>query len=109
METRVRAGGADRISTKAKLADELLALGRVLVRVRERKGLKQAEVAGRLGLPASYMSKVENGTRRLDAIELIQVAEAIGVDPADIIRELQQELRTQASGLGPQASGLVTT
>lgn len=90
----MRAGGADRISTKAKLAGEMLSLGRVLVRVRERKGLKQAEVAGRLGLPASYMSKVENGTRRLDAIELLQVADAMGVDPAEIIREVQQELRS---------------
>jgi transcriptional regulator with XRE-family HTH domain len=89
----MRAGGSDRISTKAKLADEMLSLGRVLVRVRERQGLKQAEVAARLGLPASYMSKVEKGTRRLDAIELIQVCNAMGVDPADIIRELQREIR----------------
>jgi transcriptional regulator with XRE-family HTH domain len=92
----MRAGGADRVSTKAKLADEMLTLGRVLVRIRERKGLKQSEVAGRLGLPASYLSKIENGTRRLDAIELIRIGDAMGVDPADIMRELQNELRMPA-------------
>ena len=85
-------GGEGRISTKAKLADELLILGRVLVEARERAGLKQSDVAARLGLPASYLSKVENGTRRLDVIELIRIAEAMGADPSEIVSELQREL-----------------
>ena len=83
---------AERISTKAKLAAELLTLGRVLVKARERAGLKQQEVAARLGLPPSYLSKIENGTRRLDVIEFIRIAKAIGADPADMMRELEQEL-----------------
>ena len=86
-------GGQDRISTKAKLADELVVLGAILVRVREHAGLKQREVADRLGLPASYLSKIEAGTRRLDVIELVRIAEAIGSDPAEIIRELREELK----------------
>ncbi len=86
-------GGRDRISTKTKLADELVVLGNVLVRARERAGLKQSEVAVRLALPASYLSKVENGTRRLDVIEFIQIAQAMDSDPAEIIRELRKELR----------------
>ena len=88
-----RHGGADRISTKTKLADELLILGQVLVRARERAGFKQADVAARLGLPASYLSKIENGTRRLDVIELMQIAEAMNVDAAEIVRELEVALR----------------
>ena len=88
-----RYGGAGRISTKTKLAEELGILGEVLVRVRERAGLKQSDVAARLGLPASYLSKIENGTRRLDVIELIQIAEAMDSDPAELIRVLQKALR----------------
>ena len=88
-----RSGGTDRISTKTKLAGDLVILGRVLVKAREERGLKQGEVAQRLGLPASYLSKVENGTRRLDVIELVRIAEAMGCDPAEIIRQLQGELR----------------
>jgi len=88
-----RHGGADRVSTKAKLAEELKLLGEVLVRARERAGLKQSEVSARLRLPASYLSKVENGTRRLDVIELIQIAEAMDSDPAEIVRELRKVLR----------------
>lgn len=90
-----RAGGTDRISTKTKLAADLVVLGRVLVEAREARGLKQSEVAAILGLPASYMSKIENGTRRLDVIEFVRIAEAMGVDPAGIIRDLQKELASE--------------
>lgn len=92
-----RHGGADRVSTKAKLADEIKLLGEVLTRIREREGLKQSDVAARLGLPASYLSKVENGTRRLDVIELIRIAEALEVDAADVIREVVRKLGSMSS------------
>lgn len=88
-----RTGGTDRISTKTKLAADLVVLGRVLVRAREARGLKQSAVAATLGVPPSYMSKIENGTRRLDVIELVQIAEAMGADPAELIRDLQAERR----------------
>jgi transcriptional regulator with XRE-family HTH domain len=88
-----RHGGQDRVSTKSKLASEIVTLGQVLVSARERAGLKQSDVAAKLGLPASYLSKIENGSRRLDVIELLQIAEAIGTDPAEIVRELQSALK----------------
>jgi len=88
-----RHGGSDRVSTKAKLADEIAVLGQLLTAARERAGLKQTELAVKLGVPPSYLSKVENGTRRLDVIEFIRIAEAMGVSPAEIVGELQQELR----------------
>jgi len=90
-------GGAGRVSTKQKLAEELKLLGDVLARTRERAGRKQSEVAAALSLPASYLSKIENGTRRLDVIELIHIAEAIGVDPADVVRELREALKTSSA------------
>ena len=87
-----RHGGAGRVSTKAKLVDELRILGEVLVRARERAGLKQSDVAAKLGLPASYLSKIEGGTRRLDVVELIRIAEAMEIDPAEIVREVAEAL-----------------
>lgn len=88
-----RHGGADRVSTKAKLANELVILGEVLVAARERAKLKQSDVAAKLELPASYLSKIENGTRRLDVIELIRIAEAMGAEPGELVRELQERLK----------------
>src|ERR1043165_2286808 len=90
-----RHGGSDRVSTKAKLAAELRILGEVLARVRERAGVKQADLAARLGMPASYLSKIESGTRRLDVIELVQIAEALGTDPAEIVRQVTDALRNR--------------
>jgi DNA-binding XRE family transcriptional regulator len=87
-----RAGGQDRVSTKTKLARELVILGRVLARAREKAGVKQTEAAAALGLPPSYMSKVENGTRRLDVIEFMRLAEAIRTEPAVLIETLAAAL-----------------
>jgi hypothetical protein len=53
-----RHGGQDRVSTKAKLAGELVILGDVLVHARERAKLKQSDVATKLRLPASYCGNV---------------------------------------------------
>jgi transcriptional regulator with XRE-family HTH domain len=90
-----RHGGSDRVSTKSKLAAELRVLGDVLARVRERAGVKQSDLAARLGMPASYLSKIESGTRRLDVIELVQIAEAMGADPAEIVRQVTDALRNR--------------
>ena len=87
-----RGGGQDRTSTKAKLAEELIVLGRVIAEVRKRSGLKQMDVAARLGLPASHLSKIEKGTRRLDVIELIHLADAMEIDPAALVEELHREI-----------------
>jgi len=88
-----RHGGQDRVSTKARLADELIILGQVLATARESAKIKQTDLAAKLGLPASYLSKIENGTRRLDVIELIQIAKAMKADPAEIVRELERRLK----------------
>ncbi len=87
-----RFGGAGRVSTKSKLMNELIILGQVLVRTRERKKLKQSDAAARLGVPASYLSKIENGTRRLDVIELIRIAEVMETDPCTILAEVRENI-----------------
>ena len=51
--------------------------------------LKQQDVAARLDRPQSFVAKYENGERRLDVVEFIEVAEAIGFDPADFIRDFR--------------------
>ena len=46
-----------------------------LKKVRLEAGLKQIEVAEKLGKPQSFVSKVERGERRLDITELKQFAD----------------------------------
>lgn len=55
---------------------------------RRSAGLTQADLAGRLGRPQSFVSKYETGERRLDVIEFLEVIEALAVDPAVVLAEL---------------------
>ena len=64
----------------------LLAL---LKQARKDAGIVQQELADRLGKPQSFVAKVERGERRIDVIEFVAIAKAIGRDP---IRLLKQHL-----------------
>ena len=50
-----------------------------------------AVVAERLAKPPSYVAKYEGGDRRLDVLEFIDVAAAIGFDPSKLIRILNRK------------------
>ncbi len=64
----------------------------LLVEEREHNALTQVEVAERLGKPQSYVSKYERGERRLDLIEYIAVAYALGIDPIATLQRLMAKL-----------------
>ncbi|EGY02479.1 XRE family transcriptional regulator [Nitrospirillum viridazoti Y2] len=65
-----------------------LQLQSLLADLRKSKNLTQAEVANRLKRPQSFVAKYEGGERRLDVVEFIDVAEALGVDPCDLLAEI---------------------
>lgn len=55
---------------------------------RKKAGLTQAKLAKKLRRPQSYVSKYERGDRRLDVIEFLEIARAIGFDPNMILQKL---------------------
>lgn len=55
----------------------------LLKELRESKGVTQAQLAKRLEIPQSYVSKYETGERRLDFVETAEICEALGVKTAD--------------------------
>jgi len=61
----------------------------MLVEVRKKSGLSQQEVADRLGRPQTYVSKCERGTRRMDIVEFLEMADVIGLDPVAFIKKLR--------------------
>lgn len=69
-------------------SEKYLTFRKLLTEQRRKAGLTQADVARRLDKPQSYVSKYEQGERRLDVIEFIDVASAIGFDPAKLIKKL---------------------
>jgi transcriptional regulator with XRE-family HTH domain len=57
-----------------------------LRRAREQAGFTQEEVAVRLGVYASYVSKCESGERRIDVVELAAFCRVYEVSLADFLR-----------------------
>ena len=47
--------------------------------LRLEKGLTQVDLAARLGLPQSYVSKYETGERRVDFVETALICDALGI------------------------------
>jgi transcriptional regulator with XRE-family HTH domain len=52
-----------------------------LISAREEAGLTQREVSAHLGVAHSFLSKCETGDRRVDVVELIQLAQLYGKSP----------------------------
>ncbi|HXL67738.1 MAG TPA: helix-turn-helix transcriptional regulator [Xanthobacteraceae bacterium] len=64
------------------------AVRRLLVDERKRAGLTQAAVAAKLRRYQSYVATVESGQRRVDVVEFLAFAEAIGFNPQKAIKEV---------------------
>ena len=60
--------------TKTIYTKEYKVIIQKLKKARQSAGLKQNEVAKKLGKPQSYISKVESGERRIDIVELKQLS-----------------------------------
>ena len=65
---------------------------RVLRDARTTAGVSQQELADRLGEPQSFVSKYESGTRRLDLVELREIATALGVPLGTLVSRFEENL-----------------
>lgn len=77
---------------KSIYSTELKAMLKLLRHKREKSGITQIEVAMRLGMTQSAVSKVERGERRLDVVELRRWCKGIGVSFVAFVRELDRTL-----------------
>tara|TARA_R110002124_G_scaffold57509_2_gene160918 strand:+ start:1383 stop:1697 length:315 start_codon:yes stop_codon:yes gene_type:complete len=65
----------------------------LLRNIRKDAGLRQDDVAERLGRPQSFVSKYESGERRLDILELYDVCEALGLKLNKFVEKLVVNLK----------------
>lgn len=70
---------------KSITAPEYRLLIDMLRKAREDRNVTQAEVAERLGITASQLSKWERRERRIDVRELALYCDAAGIDPVELI------------------------
>jgi len=55
-------------------------------------GLSQRALADRLKARQQFVSRYETGERRLDAVELVDVAAALELDAADLLKSVRPRL-----------------
>lgn len=53
-------------------------------------GITQQQLSEKLNKPQSFVSKYENGERRLDLIEIIDICNALGADPHKLLDEIKK-------------------
>ena len=78
-------------------SDEHTALRKLLTAQRREGELTQSALAERLGMPQSFVSKVERGERRLDVIEFARYMSALGGDPVQAFSEMVRAIKLPAN------------
>jgi cyanate lyase len=63
-------------------------LAAMLVEQRKKAGLRQVDLAKKIGVYQSWVTHMVSGQRRIDGVELIELGRAIGFDAADMVRKL---------------------
>lgn len=67
----------------------------LLRQIRHDAKLRQRDLADRLNLPQSFISKYESGERRLDILELRKICQATGISLTEFTERLEQLLKKQ--------------
>ena len=71
---------------------EQVAFRQLMIEARKNAGLTQQEVAKRLKRPQSFVAKYEGGERRIDVVEFVAIARAIGADPVRLLKGFIEQL-----------------
>ena len=71
---------------------ERVRLGRLLREVRSERGLRQVDLARRLGVPQAVVSKMETGHRVIGVLELRAICATIGVPVEAFVQRLDDVL-----------------
>jgi transcriptional regulator with XRE-family HTH domain len=80
------------MASRANLAERSRFLS-LLRQVRRDAGLRQKDLAKKLGEPQSFVSRYECGERRLDVLELRQICRILGISLAEFVRRLDGDSR----------------
>ena len=71
-------------------------LAELLTQARKDAGLTQVQVAKALGRNKPLIANIESGERRVDVIELLELAEIVGLDVDEVVLELKWIRKTNS-------------
>ena len=71
---------------------EYVVLRSLLRAIRKEAGISQTELATRLGVPQSFVSKIESGERRIDIVELHRICAALECSLGHVIALFERNL-----------------
>lgn len=83
--------------TKSVFTDAYRIMLEYLVATRKEAGVTQVELARRLGRGQPVISLIESGERRIDPIEFVAIAKALGLDPKTLFAGLMARLPDDVS------------
>jgi transcriptional regulator with XRE-family HTH domain len=66
----------------------------VLVEFRNKAGLLQTDLAEKLNVHQSYISKIETGQRRVDIIELREICSYLNTNLVEFTKQIEKKIRT---------------
>jgi transcriptional regulator with XRE-family HTH domain len=78
--------------TKSLRTEGHAALTQALIAARKASGMTQQELAERLGRSQSFVAKIELGERRVEVVELVEIARILGASTASLIAPVESAL-----------------
>ena len=64
-----------------------------MIAARKEANLTQSSLAKALCQPQSFVAKYENGERRLDVVEFLNIIQILGLDSCEILKAIEQMVK----------------
>lgn len=74
---------------------------KLLKKIRVDAGLRQVDLAKKLKVPQSMISKYEVGERRIDLLELREICAVLGVPLVEVVEQLENLLSKDSNEADP--------
>ena len=85
--------------------EDFAQLGERIRHIRVVRGLSQARLAERIGVDRSALSRIETGERKVSALDLVRVAQALDVTVPDLVTLPDPDALAARTPLDDEAAG----
>lgn len=76
------------MGNRDRFTDEARSIVGALIAARKAAGITQDEIATKMKVDQSRISKFERGERRLDILDFVRYCQAVGIEPGAMLTEL---------------------